>query len=420
MPPPNRAPVAEERTIAALPLEGSLPRGLAGTLYRNGPNPVVPNPALHWFFGDGMVHAFRIRDGAVAYRNRWIRTRIWAQQSGRDPTGLPDGVANTSLLAHAGHLLALEEAHMPVRLDPETLTTLGTECFGGDLPTGPFTAHPKRCPRTGNLVFFGYGADGLLGNQLRLGEIAPDGRLLWIETIETPLPGAMVHDFAVSEHHIAIPLFPLVLDLEQGGFAWKPDQGRHLGLIDRARGAASLRWLPLPSGFAFHIANAWDQNGILAIETMRSEAPPLFPGPGGDTAAHLTRLTLEPGSDSSDIETDCLTTAEGELPRIDDRKAGRRARFTYWTSGTTLYAHDAESGALDRFGVEGDDNVSEPIFVPGGTGEGDGWLLAVQYRAASETSDLLVLNARELEAGPVARAKLPVRVPDGFHGVFVS
>ncbi|MNR66097.1 Lignostilbene-alpha,beta-dioxygenase isozyme III [compost metagenome] len=62
--------------------------------------------------------------------------------------------------------------------------------------------------------------------------------------------------------------------------------------------------------------------------------------------------------------------------------------------------------------------VSEPVFVPrtADAAEGDGWLLAVAWRAQEQRSDLLVFDAMQLTAGPVAVARLPHRVPFGFHG----
>ena len=46
---------------------------------------------------------------------------------------------------------------------------------------------------------------------------------------------------------------------------------------------------------------------------------------------------------------------------------------------------------------------------------GDSFFLAV-YRAASNTSELLILNAQDIAGEPAAVPKLPRRVPGGFHG----
>jgi carotenoid cleavage dioxygenase len=230
----------------------------------------------------------------------------------------------------------------------------------------------------------------------------------------------MVHDFAVSEHFIAIPLFPLVLDLAAGGFAFHPEHGSFLGVIDRQAGPASLRWHAIRSGFAFHVAQAWDHDGVLQVELMRSDVPPLFPGPPGNSDAFLTRYRLAPRAATVQIEEVTLADRVGELPRIDERRAGRGARHVFCTSGDAVWARDDATGTTERFGVGPGDIISEPVFVPRSPAEGDGWLLAVIYRAATRRSDLAVLDAAALAAGPVALAHLPVRVPDGFHGAWLA
>ena len=58
-------------------------------------------------------------------------------------------------------------------------------------------------------------------------------------------------------------------------------------------------------------------------------------------------------------------------------------------------------------------------MVPAGDAEGEGWLLTYAWDRARGASDLLVLDALDLAAGPVARVHLPVRVPYGFHGTWV-
>ncbi len=108
-----------------------------------------------------MLHGVKIEAGqAKWYRNRWVRTTklerdadATAPATMMDPTA---SVANTHVIGHAGKILALEEGHLPYEIGPE-LETLRWQDYGGKLKSA-FTAHPKLCPETGELHFFGYGA----------------------------------------------------------------------------------------------------------------------------------------------------------------------------------------------------------------------------------------------------------------------
>jgi carotenoid cleavage dioxygenase len=417
----NRAPVAEERTLQAVPVEGRIPEGLRGTLFRNGPNPLKPDPSAHWFMGDGMIHAFRIGSSGVDYGNRWIRTARWAQAAGESGDGRPGGLANTNILAHADRLLALEEQHLPVAIDPASLATGTAVDFGGGLAAGPFTAHPKHDPSTGELVFFGYGADGFLNEAIRVGTLDAAGRIVRCETVQAPY-AAMVHDFAVTERFVVIPLFPLVAD-PKDGVVWRPERGGWLGVMDRPLGAPSLRWTRAPDGFAFHVMNAWDEDGVISIDMMLSDAPPFFPGPSGaapvDAPAFLTRWTLDVRNPGATVASRRLSHLDGEFPRIDERFAGRRHRCGFFTTSDAIVRRD-EDGRQMLFRLPPGDCASEPVFVARGPDEGDGWLLTVLFRQDSLCSELAILDARDVPAGPVARAGLPCRVPAGFHGNWVG
>ena len=62
----NYAPINFEAVCQDLVIEGAVPEGLAGSLYRIGPNPkFVPDQGYHWFFGTGMVHAFHVHAGKI-------------------------------------------------------------------------------------------------------------------------------------------------------------------------------------------------------------------------------------------------------------------------------------------------------------------------------------------------------------------
>ena len=102
-----------------LEIEGRLPQGLGGTLYRNGPahHEVYGLRYHHWFDGDGMVQAFRFKDGTLSHRGRLVATQkfLAEQFEGRAlyptfgtnppnprPITSPDAlnVANISVLPH--------------------------------------------------------------------------------------------------------------------------------------------------------------------------------------------------------------------------------------------------------------------------------------------------------------------------------
>ncbi|MDN8954873.1 carotenoid oxygenase family protein, partial [Staphylococcus aureus] len=80
--------------------------------------------------------------------------------------GLSTGTANTNVVPFNGMLLALKEDSLPVAVDPETLATIGSWDFGGQIRNTPFTAHPKFDPGNGNLLAFGYEAGGLASRDL--------------------------------------------------------------------------------------------------------------------------------------------------------------------------------------------------------------------------------------------------------------
>ncbi|MGI9598275.1 MAG: carotenoid oxygenase family protein, partial [Acidimicrobiales bacterium] len=64
-------------------LEGTLPAGLAGTLYRNGPGRFDRGGLRknHLLDGDGMIQALTVANGTVRYRNRFVRTRKYLEES---------------------------------------------------------------------------------------------------------------------------------------------------------------------------------------------------------------------------------------------------------------------------------------------------------------------------------------------------
>lgn len=448
----NFAPVRSEDDFD-LEVVGEIPAGLKGTLYRTGPNPQFdPRGDYHWFSGDGMIHAFHVEGGKVTYRNRYVRTPKWELENSQgrslfgsfgnpmttDPIamGKDSGVANTNIVHHAGRLLALEEGHMPFEVAERTLESRG---YVADY-RGKVTAHPKVDPKTGEMIWFGYGVGEMpLSAGMSYGVTDAAGKVVRRDDFQAPF-AAMVHDFMVTENYVLFPILPLTASLERAmsgkpAFAWEPEKGGRVGVMRRAGDVASIRWFNVEACYVFHPMNAFEQDGKIIADVMRYDAAPLFPNadgsPGQKTAARLVRWTLDLAGGSDAIKEEPLDDLDGEFPRFDERQSGLGYRHGWYaadpsgakTIKQTAIAHlDLKSGKRQVYELNGGDMTSEPVFTPrsADAAEGDGWVTAVVWRAAENRSDFLVFEAQDIAKGPIAIAKLPRRVPFGFHGNWVA
>jgi carotenoid cleavage dioxygenase-like enzyme len=446
----NFAPIRSEDDFE-LEVVGEIPRELAGVFYRNGANPQFePRDAYHWFSGDGMIHGFFVEGGKVRYRNRYVRTPKWEAEhaAGRslfgtfgnpmtsDPSvlGQDSGVANTNIVWHGGRLLALEEGHRPFELDPATLASLGYR----DEYRGKVTAHPKLDPETGEMVWFAYsaGSQSPLNATMSYGVTDKTGAVVRRDDFEAPFC-SMVHDFHVTRRHALFPVLPLSGSLEramkgQPPLAWDPDKGSHVGVMRRDASVETIRWFTADPCYVFHPMNAWEDAERIYADVMEYPVAPLFPTLDGsrpkNAFARLVRWTFDLASPTDTFKREPIDDLAGEFPRFDERRAGLAYRHG-WFAGITrsdaddvrfdTIAHlDLASGRRTDFLFEAGDSPGEPVFIPrsDSAAEGDGWLVSVVYRGDEDRSDFIVLDAQDVAAGPIATAKMPRRVPFGFHG----
>jgi carotenoid cleavage dioxygenase-like enzyme len=450
-------PIRMECDYAHLNLEGEIPRDLDGTFYRIGPNPqFAPRGTYNPLNGDGMVHAFRLHDGRVSYRNRWVRTRQWTldRAAGRalfGTSGNPadadasvagiatDGVANTNLVWHANKLLALEEGHGPIELDPASLETIGPWSFNQTLPRN-MTAHPKIDPASGEMFFFANFPTGRITGDIEFYLANSTGELVRSQLIHGPF-AALVHDFAVTRDFVILPMCPVTVSIkraEAGGppIAWEPEKGTQVGIMPRNGNAEDVRWFSGPACMAWHSMNAFNDSDRIVVDVCQQDAP-LFPFADGSPTDHrqatqlLTRWEFDwskPGS----FAMERLSDERCEYPRIDERRTGRTYQHCYvaclggpgsddiFHRGIGHFDHGA--GKMNVYAAGNRCAVSEPVFVPRGRGsrEGEGYLLTNIFDEARNTSHLAIFDAEQIERGPIARAHLDHRVPVGFHGYWKS
>ena len=427
----NFAPVQEEHTETKLEVSGAIPPELRGRFFRNGSNP-QSGWSAHWFLGNGMIHGVELQNGkAVWYRNRYVRTPLLEKPDA--PRFGADGsidrtlsCANTHVISHGGRILALEEGSFPFEVTKE-LETVGPYDFGGKLKSA-MTAHPRICPETGELLFFGYGQ---LPPYLVYHRVAADGTLVQSEEIDVKGP-TMMHDWNVTRNHVIFMDLPMVFDMEaaaKGGMpiAWSDDYGARLGVMPRDGTNDDVVWYEIDPCYVFHPMNAYEDGDKIVLDVSRFEKLSMGLGDDdGGTPPILHRWIID--SKAGRVSEQALDDRPADFPRVHDRVVGVKHRYGYMAGlgtgpeslGATLYKYDLETGSSSTHELGGC-QAGEPVFAaaPGALGEDEGWILTFAYDPTRDSSDLLIIDASRFDQPPVARVHMPQRVPFGFHGSWI-
>jgi len=424
-------PMREELTIEDLPVTGTIPAALYGRYLRMGPNPMAPDPAkYHWFAGDGMIHGIRIEGGrALWYRNRWIRseavTKALHEERTEGPRHLFDTV-NTNVMGFAGKVLGLVEAgSTPVEIG-ETLDTLCYTDFDGSLH-GSFTAHPHVDPLTGEMLGICYDASKWFS--VRYVVVTPEGRTR--REVKIPVRnGPMIHDSAFTQRFAIILDLPVTFSLKAAitgydfPFRWNESHAARIGLLPREGEAADIIWCPVDPCYIFHAVNSYDApDGSVILDVVVHDRMFLESTAGPDShRTALERWTLDPVAGT--VARSVIDPTPQEFPRPDERRLGQPYRFAYTMAltapflGTGLFKHDLKAGTRQAHDFGPRRHPCEFMFVPAHAEaeEDEGWLIGFVIDAAAETTDLVILDARNFEGAPQASIHIPHIVPPGFHG----
>ena len=418
-------------------VEGTLPKGLRGTLYRNGPGLFDRGGKRRRALldGDGLVQSFRFGEDGVFFRARFVRTDkfvdeeragrfVWATFSTQAPGGLLANVlpqrkirsqAGVTVVPRWGRLFAFDEMSLPWELDPETGEWLH---FGLEFGRKP---------------------------RVHLTTFAADGSLAAHDAY--PLPRfSYLHDWFVTRRHVVLHLHPatiepfgLLLGLRSivGSLRWRGEDGSLLMVLPRdRRGGATPRLVESEASFMWHSFNGHEEGDELVLDFVGYDDPDHFIGEDPLATAVMEgrrgrfehpgcvrRFRIAPGAKRA--RNELLLAGNVEWPRIDDRLLGRRQRRGWVASGrpgrffpNAVARVDFERGELGTFDFGDRVFATEPVFVPdpGRTGEEGGWLLVELYDGDTRRSSLAVLDAARIEDGPVARLLLEHHVPVSFHG----
>ncbi|WP_199296452.1 carotenoid oxygenase family protein, partial [Leptolyngbya sp. FACHB-711] len=451
----------EEATIDALPLTGTLPEWLTGTLIRTGPAQfdIDGEPYRHWFDGLAMLSRFSFQAGRVSYVNRFLasdsyqeahekgkisrgefgttaRTSFWKRL--RDPLPRPTDNANVNILPLGDRLVSTTEVPQPIVFNPDTLETLDKFPFDDRILGQTTTVHPhfdfdRQC-LFNYLIAFGSPSKY---NIYRMG--FHNSRRELVASIPVKEP-AYMHTFAMSDRYIILTEFPLRLNLlgllTSGkpfieNYRWKTDRGTHFTVVDKSTGEV-VKTCESEPFFAFHHVNAFEQDDELLIDLIAYPdgriiddlyLEPLRTGRSGNAAGKLKRYRLNLNSGDAIGET--LSDETIELPRIHYRQANAKPyQFVYGVGNQILNNFNDQLVKINVNTGEtafwSDENCypGEPVFVsaPNASAEDEGILLSVVLDADRKQSFLLMLDAQSMSE--LARAEVPHVIPFQFHGQY--
>ena len=466
-------PQRAEYAVDDLPVTGAIPADVCGTFFRAVPDPAYPpfgSDAGAILSADGMVSAIRFADGKVSTAIRYVGTARHRAEvaAGRalfgkyrnpytdrpEAAGIDRTVANTTPVWHAGRLLLTKEDGRPYQVDPVTLETLGSYDFGGALRSETFTAHVRIDPATGEMFAFGYEAAGLASPTVAYLVIDRDGHLVREQWFDAPYC-AMMHDFAITAHHVLFPIYPTSADLARlraGGDHWVHDQDQDswLGVMPRYGDVAQIRWFRGPKGVScYHMMNAFeDAAGVIHFDQCLSDsnAFPFIRAASGiaidqsDLNGRLARWSLDPnGADDAIRET--VIGPPGDFPVIPADRQGRAYDHAWMLTMNPerrgppvpggpvgamfdmLLRLDFTGGPPHALTLPMGSCFNEPVHVPAAERGHQGWLVTVvdhQHGPDAFSHECWIIDAGRIGAGPVARVTMPHRLRPQVHGWWVG
>ena len=432
--------LTNEHGFVPLRVEGTLPAGLRGTLFRNGPGQFEQfgSRYSHPFEADGAITAIRIANGTATGASKITRTTAlaaeraageirygtsapWSRRMLNNLRGRRKNNANTSVMIWQDRLFALMEAGRPTELSPHDLRFLGEQDLGGVLG-GMFSAHPHYIPA--NKSFYNFGLEYGRVTKLHvyaLPDIGPARELAAI-ALEAP---PMLHDFIATETHLVFFVSPVRVNVKNimlalgdfNNFAeWKPEHGTEVICVEIANPGNVVRF-HTDAFFQWHFANAHTCGRELVIEYVRYPTFDTFYELGkhsrGDRHAqtsearyHRAVVDLE----RKTLRSEQLSDRECEFPQVEPSAKGRAHERAYATfdlfgaigsidSAGTIVAHELPSHQ----------RASEPLYV-------DGYLLSLCHER--DRAFVAIYDTERIAEGPVAKIWIDHHVPITFHGVF--
>lgn len=448
-------------------IEGKIPKGLQGSLYRNGPalferDGVRKKVAID---GDGMIQAYHFGENKVKYISKFVQTKRYKEEQALGKYkysswslvvgGMLDNLLGANMESNAGvtvwnknnRLFAFDESTYPYELDEKTLDTLGETKLGVKDKTILYAAHAKTDPRNGDWAHFGleYGST----QKLHITVFDKNIKLKTHSTIDMPTT-LYIHDWFLSANYFIFHLHPNELQ----SFGFLTGQNSLIESMHFKKDKPSI-WMAVPrdgkskpifaeseARWMWHSINAYEMGDEIVMDFIGHKTPNHFLG--DDSFLRQTMLTDNPinkGYDHGNImqakfnikskKINLTTTMKGdhEFPMVSEAKTSKEYKYAYYVGRDTghnffnsIKKMNLKNETEKSFSFEKGVYVTEPIFAkdPEGKKEDSGWILTLGYDGNTKKSFLAIFNAQNIDSGPLAKIHHHHHIPLTFHGSWKS
>jgi carotenoid cleavage dioxygenase len=234
-----------------------------------------------------------------------------------------------------------------------------------------------------------------------------------------------MHDFAITQRHVVFYVLPVLFgDLRSAvPLCWDPSFPARVGILPRDGFQDDMRWFDVAPCTISHTVNAFEDGASVVLDAVRAPRP---------LVAHtLHRFTFD--LDRGSARESTLDPRFLDFPRVHPHYVGARHRFVYSTelcdfgrdgsfSKTRAHRHDLQlqRSLVHEFGE--DWMPGEAVVIPRADrrDEQAAWIMLFVHARDGSQTELVVLDAEHFSAPPLARVRIPGRVPYGLHGAWLA
>ena len=239
---------------------------------------------------------------------------------------------------------------------------------------------------------------------------------------------------------------PLIYDINrlmQSGRAepiFEKSLPSRFGIIPSQGDKDEVRWFEAQPYYIYHTINCWEEGNEIIMDCCINLNPtPQEELPEGASAAeklnaylkldaHLHRyhFNLKTGA-TREYQLDDVPS---EFPLMNSQYLGKKSKYAYNQrlefskslrfDGIIKYDTEAGTSTVHEYGEH--KYGTESPFVPrmNAQSKDDGYVISFVPDAREETSEVIIVDAQNVDKEPLARIKLPQRVPLGFHACWVA